>query len=142
MNQLLKRDTMLTTNEGRMESMNQLLKKFALLAACAALALCFTTRPAHAQMVADGGTGEHLLFGYWSTANYMNTNISIHSTAGGDWQAFRDKMLSTSVIRDMMAPSPTVSIYGPSFNICLMPGDSWTATLSMDGLMVMDAGLM
>ena len=62
--------------------MSQLLKKYALLTACAVLALCFATRPAHAQMVADGGTGEHLLFGYWSTANYMNTWVAIHSPVG------------------------------------------------------------
>ena len=65
--------------------MSQLLKKFALLTACAVLALCFATRPAHAQEVtevADGGTGEHLLFGYWSTANYMNTWIAVHSPLG------------------------------------------------------------
>ena len=67
MNQFLRKYAMLTTNEGRMESMNQLLKKCVLLAGCAALALCFTTRSAHAQTVAGSGTGEHLLFAYWST---------------------------------------------------------------------------
>ena len=34
--------------------MSQLLKKYALLAACAVLALCFITRPAQAQMVDAG----------------------------------------------------------------------------------------
>ena len=29
-----------------------------------------------------GGTGEHLLFAYWSTANYMNTNVNVHSPLG------------------------------------------------------------
>ena len=62
--------------------MSQLLKKFALLTACAVLALCFATRPAHAQSVAANGTGEHLLFAYWSTADYMNTNVAIHSPVG------------------------------------------------------------
>ena len=67
--------------------MSQLLKKFALLTACAALALCFTARSAHAQAVTqadvdESGTGEHLLFAYWTTANYTNTNINIHSPLG------------------------------------------------------------
>ncbi|MCE2485352.1 MAG: hypothetical protein J4F42_07550, partial [Desulfurellaceae bacterium] len=72
--------------------MSQLLKKYALLTACAALALCFATRPAQAQTastlterapaIAPGGAGEHLLFAYWSTANYMNTNVNIHSPLG------------------------------------------------------------
>ena len=82
MSQLLKKYTMLTTNEGRMESMSQLLKKSALLAVCAALALCFTTQSAQAQVVEPGGTGEHLFFAYWSTANYTNTNVNIHSPLG------------------------------------------------------------
>ena len=62
--------------------MSQLLKKYALLTACAVLALCFATRPAHAQEVARGGTGEHLLFAYWSTGNYTNTNVDVHSPLG------------------------------------------------------------
>ncbi len=115
--------------------MSQLLKKYALLTACAVLALCFATRPAQAQTVAMGGTGEHLLFAYWSTADYTNTNVNIHSPLD-----VRDKPSDETmnvvrvVIRDAMGKGQA------DFKICLMPGDSWTATLSMDGLMVMDGG--
>ena len=113
--------------------MSQLLKKYALLAACAVLALCFATRPAHAQSVADGGTGEHLIFGYWSTANYMNTNVNVHSPSGVR-TSNETKNVVRVVIRDDMGEAAA------DFKVCLTPGDSWTATLSMGGLMVMDPG--
>ena len=113
--------------------MSQLLKKFALLTACAVLALCFATRPAHAQTIASGGTGEHLLFAYWSTANYTNTNVNIHSPL--DVRDSGETMnVVRVVIRDAMGEGAA------DFKICLKPGDSWTATLSMDGLMIMDGG--
>ena len=116
--------------------MSQLLKKYALLAACAVLALCFITRPAQAQMVAPSGAGEHLLFAYWSTANYINTNVNIHSPLGVTAGVGQPKNVVYVRIRSAAFDRNTVA----SFHICLMPGDSWTATLSMDGLMVMDEG--
>ncbi len=136
MSQLLKKYTMLTTNEGRMESMSQLLKKYAVLAACAALALCFTTQSAQAQQVEPGGTGEHLFFAYWSTANYTNTNVNIHSPLGVTVGAAQPKNVVYVRVRSAAADRNTVA----SFNICLMAGDSWTATLSSEGLMVGDPG--
>ena len=139
MNQLLRKDMMPTTNEGRMERMSQLLKKCALLAVCAALALCFTTRSAHAQMVDMSGTGEHLFFGYWSTANYMNTQLNVHSPLG-----VRDSNEPMNVVhvrlRSAAPDAPGAPNTVVSFNICLTPGDSWTATMSSDGLMVADPG--
>ena len=136
MNQLLKKYMAPTTNEGRTESMSQLLKKCALLAVCVALALCFTTRSAHAQAdptVNMSGVGEHLIFGYWSTADYMNTNVNIHSPLGVRTSG-ETKNVVRVVIRNGMGMAAA------NFKICLTPGDSWTATLSMDGLMVADAG--
>ncbi len=113
--------------------MSQLLKKFALLTACAVLALCFATRPASAQMVSYGGTGEHLLFAYWSAENYMNTNVNIHSPVGVRVSG-ETKNVVRVVIRDGMGDAAA------DFKICLTPGDSWGATLSMGNLMVMDPG--
>ncbi len=133
MNQFLRKYAMLTTNEGRMESMNQLLKKCALLAGCAALALCFTTRSAHAQAVAAGGTGEHLIFGYWSTDNYINTLVAINSPLGVRNRGEGMNVLHV-VIRDAMGDPKA------AFNTCLTPGDTWTAVLSEGNLMVGDAG--
>ena len=115
--------------------MSQLLKKYALLAACAVLALCFAMRPAHAQMVDASGTGEHLFFGYWSTANYMNTQVNVHSPLG-----VRDSGETENVVHIRVRNMDTSDNTVVSFNVCLMPGDSWTAALSMDGLMVMDPG--
>ena len=141
MNQLLREYASRTTNEGRMENMNQLLKKFALLTACAALALCFTTRPAQAQdvmeMVEPGGTGEHLFFAYWTVDNYTNTSVNIHSPLGMYGADNPTKNAVYVRVRSAAADRNIVA----SFMICLNPGDSWTATLSMDdGLMVMDEG--
>ena len=116
--------------------MSQLLKKSALLAVCAALALCFATQSAQAQMVASGGTGEHLFFAYWSTANYTNTNVNIHSPLGVRTGAAQRKNVVYVRVRST-APDRNVVA---SFNICLMAGDSWTATLSSEGLMVGDPG--
>ena len=116
--------------------MNQLLKKFALLTACAALALCFTAQSAQAQRVEPGGVGEHLFFGYWSTGNYTNTNVNIHSPLGVTGAVAPDKNVVYVRVRNT-APDRNVVV---SFNICLTAGDSWTATMSMDSLMVMDEG--
>lgn len=116
--------------------MSQLLKKFALLTACAALAFCFTTRPASAQMVEPGGTGEHLFFTYWSADKYTNTNVNIHSPLG---MYGADDPAKNAVYVRIRSAAPDRNIVA-SFNICLNPGDSWTARLSMDGLMVMDEG--
>ena len=134
MNQFLRKYAMPTTNEGRMESMNQLLKKCALLAGCAALALCFTTRSAYAQAaVAAGGTGEHLIFGYWSTENYTDTLVAINSSLGVRNSGETLNVIHV-VVRDMMGEAKA------GFNACLMPGDSWTAVLSGGNLMVADPG--
>ena len=119
--------------------MSQLLKKYALLAACAVLALFFAMRPAHAQetdpSVDASGTGEHLFFGYWSTANYMNTQVNVHSPLG-----IRDSGETKNVVHIRVRNMDTSDNTVVSFNVCLTPGDSWTAALSMDGLMVMDPG--
>lgn len=113
--------------------MSQLLKKFALLTACAVLALCFATRPAHAQSVAMGGAGEHLLFAYWSTENYTDTWVAIRSPLGVRVSGETMNVVRV-VIRNDMGEAAR------DFKICLKPGDSWTATLSMGNLMVGDAG--
>ena len=80
-----------------------------------------------------GGSGEHLLFAYWSADNYMNTNVNIHSPLGVRVSGETMNVVRV-VIRDDMGEAAR------DFKICLKPGDSWTATLSMGGLMVMDAG--
>ena len=113
--------------------MSQLLKKYALLTACAVLALFFTMRPAHAQSVNDGGTGEHLLFTYWSTANYMNTNLSIHSPLG-----VRNTGEAMNVVRVKVRDTMGESL--ADFKICLMPGESWTAAMAGGMLTVVDGG--
>ena len=113
--------------------MSQLLKKYALLAACAVLALFFAMRPVHAQSVAMGGTGEHLLFAYWSTAKYVNTLVAIKSPLG-----VRNSGEAMNVVRIVIRDAMGKGV--ADFNTCLMPGDSWTASLSMDGLMVGDPG--
>ena len=124
--------------------MSQLLKKFALLTACAVLALCFMARPAQAQapsadtaMVAAGGAGEHLFFAYWSTANYMNTHVNIHSPLGTTDEFEKPNAVYVR-IRDAEA-DPDDNIVA-SFMICLTGGDTWTATISEEGLMVRDPG--
>ena len=117
--------------------MSQLLKKYALLTACAVLALCFATRPAQAQTVNMGGTGDHLLFAYWSADMYTNTNVNIHSPLGVRGGTETKNVVHVRV-RKTDADSAANTVV--SFDICLMPGDSWTANLSMDGLTVVDAG--
>jgi hypothetical protein len=117
--------------------MSQLLKKYALLAACAVLALCFATRPAHAQMVSTDARGDHLLFGYWSTADGTDTQVAVHTPLG-----VRDSGEIGNVVRLLIRD--TMGDLLAHFKVCLTPGDSWTATLSMmDGmssLMVGDEG--
>lgn len=113
--------------------MSQLLKKCALLAACAALALCFTTRSAHAQTatVSSSGTGEHLIFAYWSVENYTDTLVSINNPLGvRDDTTDEMNNVVHVVVRDTMGMAQT------SFNICLTPGGSWTAVISKSGLSV------
>ena len=115
--------------------MSQLLKKYALLTACAVLALCFATRPAHAQSVANGGIGEHLLFAYWTTDSYTDTNIAIHSPLGVRSKIeSEDRNVVHVVLRDDMGDKMK------EFDICLRPGDTWTAALSMGQLAVGDPG--
>ena len=65
----------------------------------------------------------------------MNTNVNIHAPLGVRSDTSSEKMnVVKVVVRDDMNEEAT------SFMICLTPGDSWTATLSMDGLMVGDSG--
>ncbi len=113
--------------------MSQLLKKYALLTACAVLALCFATRPAQAQMVESSGTGEHLIFAYWSADMYTKTNLNIHSPLGV-MDSGETKNVVRVVIRDDMGEAKA------DFKICLMPGESWTAALSGGMLQVEDGG--
>ena len=117
--------------------MSQLLKKFALLTACAVLALCFATRPAHAQSVSGDAQGDHLLFGYWSTADGTDTQVALHSPLG-----VRDSGEMPNVVRVIVRD--TMGTMLAHFKTCLTPGDSWTAALSMmDGmssLTVVDEG--
>ena len=108
--------------------MSQLLKKFALLTACAVLALCFATRPAHAQSVSGDAQGDHLLFGYWSTADGTDTHVALHSPLG-----VRDSGEMPNVVRVIVRD--TMGAMLAHFKTCLTPGDSWTAALSMmDGM--------
>ena len=109
------------------------LLRYTLLAGCAALALCVTTRAAHAQMVDPKGTGEHLLFAYWSTADYTNTLVNIHSPLGVRSGTQTMNVVKVTV-RDKMGAEAT------QFNICLTPGDFWTASLTSEGLQVGDPG--
>ena len=135
--------------------MSQLLRKCALLTACAALALCFATRSAHAQPITvdeNANTAtynlnysfapanyafEHLLFSYWSTANSTDTHVNIHSPFGVK-DSDETKNVVHVRVRSSDADFDTNTVV--SFNICLMPGDSWTAVLSSDGLRVVDPG--
>ena len=110
--------------------MSQLLKKYALLTACAVLALCFATRPAHAQSadikLDPSGQGHHLIFSYWATGEGMDTLIAIHSPLG--IMSTGETMNVVQVkIENMMGQDVGM------FPICLKPGDSWTAVLSMSG---------
>lgn len=117
--------------------MSQLLKKYALLTACAVLALCFATRPAHAQTVSNDARGDHLLFGYWSTADGTDTQVAVHTPLG-----VRDSGEMGNVVRLLIRD--TMGELLAHFKVCLTPGDSWTATFSMmegmSGLMVGDEG--
>ena len=109
--------------------------RYTLLAGCAALALCVTTRAAHAQMVEAMGTGEHLLFAYWSTGEYTNTLVNIHSPLGVRGNSDDETMNVVKVtVRNEMGAEAT------QFNICLTPGDFWTAALTSEGLQVGDPG--
>ncbi len=78
---------------------------------------------------------EHLLFPYWSTENATNTNIHLHAPAGvmneTDDEA---KVVVKVAVRDPMNKMVA------SLKICLTPADSWTATLSEQGLVVGDPG--
>ena len=119
--------------------MNQWLKTWLLLAGCAGMAVCFTARLASAQAVtvASHGAGEHLLFAYWSTGVGTNTNVSIHSPLGIRAAHTAEEQNVVQVrVRSAEADRNVVV----AFNICLRPGDSWTATLSAAGLQVVSAG--
>lgn len=103
------------------------------------LAFCAAPQEATAQAVtvAPYGAGEHLLFAYWSTASGTNTNVNIHSPLGvRSAQTAEDQNVVHVRVRSAAADRNVVV----AFNICLRPGDSWTAVLSSAGLQVVSAG--
>ena len=138
--------------------MRQFLERYTLLTVCVMLAFCVTTRSAHAQLVprytldetantltydlnypiqTSNHHGDHLIFGYWSTANYTNTHINIHAPYGVQDS---NEVKNVVHVRARNADADVDKNTIVSFNICLMPGESWTAVLSSEGLMVVDPG--
>ena len=134
--------------------MEQLLRKCALVTVGAILALGFTARSAHAQAVTvvddkytfdldyplfstTAKVGDHLFFTYWSTANSTDTHVNIHAPFGVR-NSMEDKDVVHVRVRSNEADFDNNTVV--SFNICLMPGDSWTAALSSEGLRVVDPG--
>ena len=115
------------------------LQRYVRLLICAVLALCSTTQEAMAQAVtvAPYGAGEHLLFTYWSTAAGTHTNVNIHSPLGLRAAHTAEAQNVVHVRVRSAAADRNVVV---AFNICLRPGDSWTATLSAAGLQVGSAG--
>ena len=136
--------------------MNHSFGKHALVTAVAIVALLCMTWPAQALKVTTGGMGKHLLFAQWTTMNYRDTYIAIHSPLGIKAHTMNEPMNIVSVmIRDGGMPELTEKMYGggevkraaslANLRICLTPGDTWTAVISAgdDGgsmLTVGDAG--
>lgn len=110
--------------------MSQLLKKYALLTACAVLALCFATRPASAQtqMVNAKGMDGHLIFAYWSTEKNANTHLAIESPLGVRPSLANE---TKNVVRVMVKDRAGMKV--ADFRICLMGANTWTAVLSPSG---------
>ncbi len=134
--------------------MKQVFGKYVLVTAYAVLALFFTTWPAQAQEVSMSGVADHLLFGYWTTED-RDTLVAVHAPLGvmsnrGD----EGKNIVKITVRDGGAPGFVDDTEGAevseaesltSFDICLTPGDSWTAAITSDGedssaLVVVDPG--
>lgn len=130
--------------------------QYALVTACVAGALLLATRPAQAQRQLSG-MGEQLLFGYWTTERERDTYISIQSPLGvqdqadnqrrnvvrivvrsGDDPGFTDTTASTA--RNPSDPSDPWRFLADNvrerpralatFDVCLLPGDTWTATIT------------
>ncbi len=113
--------------------MSQGFRIYVLLAAWMAVAWSFA--PAEAQNIHGRGQGEHLLFAYWSVENGTNTNVAVYRHVGVRGQVSEETPSVAQVaVRDRMGKIAT------EFKICLMPGDSWTATLTGAGLRVGSPG--
>ncbi len=122
-----------------MKRERDLLSRSAALGACLVLALSCVAGPAQAQrqpyVNPVDGQGTHLLFPYWSTADATNTNVHLQLPRGVMDEASMEKEVVVKVaVRDAM--NKVVA----SLKICLLPADSWTATLSEGGLTVVDPG--
>ncbi len=113
--------------------MSQGFRIYVLLAAWVAVA--WNLAPAEAQFVEGHRTGEHLLFAYWSVEDDTNTNVAVRRPLGvRDPVSEEAPEVAQVAVRDRMGKIAT------EFKICLMPGDSWTATLTAAGLRVGDPG--
>ncbi len=113
--------------------MSQRLRTYVWLAVWAAVAWSFA--PAEAQYIESRGRGDHLLFAYWSVEDDTNTNVAVHRHRGVREQVSEEAPSVAQVaVRDRMGKIAT------EFKICLMPGDSWTATLTAAGLRVGSPG--
>ncbi len=132
--------------------------QYTLATALVAGTLLFAMQPAHAhegnpgQVPRAGGLGSYLLFHYWTTED-RDTYLSIDSPGGvmddpatqtrnvvrvivrsGDTPPFTDQV--ASVARD--TSGDTMAAHNAfrrppmlaQFDICLMPGDTWTASIS------------
>ena len=116
--------------------MKHLFGKHALVAVVAVLAVLCMTWPAQALKTHSGGVGHHLLYSYWTTADYKDTLIAIHDPLGVK-KTFGGMNLVTVVVRDMMGGELAM------FDICLADGDSWTAGISsseMEGMSMLTVG--
>ncbi len=91
---------------------------------------------AHAQYTDFGHVGDHLVFAYWSVEDDTNTNVAVHAHRGVRDSKGEETPAAVAqvAVRDRMGKIAT------EFKICLMPGDSWTATLTAGGLRVGDPG--
>ena len=130
--------------------------QYAWVTACVAGALLLATRPAQAVRTVNG-MGTQLLFSYWTTEGERDTYISIQSPLGvqqrpqdqtrnvvrivvraGDEPGFTDTMASTAhneagmndpwrYLANNRNPRPRELAM---FDVCLLPGDTWTATIT------------
>ncbi len=113
----------------------QVLRTYVLLAAWAAVTGSFAPPAVEAQTTTSKGYGEHLLFAYWSAEAGTSTNVAVYRHLGVRGTASEEKPLVAQLaVRDPMGKIAT------EFKICLMPGDSWTATLTGAGLRVGSPG--
>ena len=130
--------------------------QYALVTACVAGALLLATRPAQAEKTTNG-LGTQLLFSYWTTERERDTYISIQSPLGvqqltqnqrrnvvrivvraGDVPGFTTTAASTAhnaggvndpwrYLANNRDPRPRQLAM---FDVCLLPGDTWTATIT------------